>query len=108
MLTTPQTISSKRASVRYSTYSASPSFDTISTDTSESGIREIKQLSNGLERLENKTLAEQRFVPSEQKKDVMSKISLGAKVERALGRRMTNQDYVRKERSEKSKLSEKI
>lgn len=108
MLTPPQTISSKRASVRYSTYSASPSFDTISTDTSESGIREIKQLSNGLERLENKTLAEQRFVPSEQKKDVMSKISLGAKVERALGRRMTNQDYVRKEKSEKSKLSEKI
>lgn len=95
--------------MRFSTYSASPSFDTISTDTSESGMREIKQLSTGLERLENKPLSEQRFVPSEQKKDVMSKISLGAKVERALSRRMTNQDYVRKEpRTEKSKLSEKV
>ena len=105
----PQMTSSKRASMRFSTYSASPSFDTIATDSSESGMREIKQLSNGLERLENKPLSEQRFEPSEQKKDVMSKISLGAKVERALGRRMTNQDYVRKDpKSEKSKLSEKI
>lgn len=65
-------------------------------------------MSQGLERLENKPLNEQRFVPSEQKKDVMSKVSLGAKVERALSRRMTNQDYVRKEPlEEKAGLSEK-
>lgn len=71
-------------------------------------MAEIKQLSQGLERLENKPLAMQRFVPTQQKKDTMSKVSLGAKVERALSRRMTNQDYVRKEpRNEKSKLSEK-
>jgi len=71
-------------------------------------MQEIKQLSQGLERLENKPLAGQRFVPSEQKKDDMSKVSLGAKVERALGRRMTNQDYVRKAPlSEKQALSEK-
>lgn len=60
-------------------------------------MNEIKQLSQGLERLENNALTEQRFVPSEYKKDLMSKVSLGAKVERALGRRMTDQDYVRKE-----------
>jgi len=71
-------------------------------------MQEIKQLSQGLERLENKPLAEQRFVPSEQKNDTMSKLSLGAKVDRALGRRMTNQDYVRKDSiSEKKALSEK-
>lgn len=71
-------------------------------------MAEIKQLSRGLERLENKPLSAQRFVPSEQKKDTMSKVSLGAKVERALSRRMTNQDYVRKEPMvEKANLSEK-
>jgi len=38
----------------------------------------------------------------------MSKVSLGAKVERALGRRMTNQDYVRKDNSiTKNELNEK-
>lgn len=94
--------------MRFSTYSASPSFNSISTNSIETGIQEIKQLSQGLERLENKPLNEQRFVPSEQKKDVMSKVSLGAKVERALSRRMTNQDYVRKEPlEEKAGLSEK-
>ncbi|KAK5071136.1 hypothetical protein LTS08_000228 [Lithohypha guttulata] len=101
----PSTISSKRASTRFSTYSASPSFNSISTATIETGMAEIKQLSQGLERLANKPLSEQRFVPSEQKQDNMSKVSLGAKVERALSRRMTNQDYVRKEKlSEKSGL----
>lgn len=71
-------------------------------------MQEIKQLSQGLERLENKPLSEQRFVPSEAKRDTMSKVSLGAKVERALSRRMTNQDYVRKEPVVKSReLSEK-
>lgn len=95
--------------MRFSTYSASPSFNSISTASTETGMTEIKQLSRGLERLENKPLAEQRFVPSEQKKDTMSKVSLGAKVERALSRRMTNQDYVRKEpMNEKSRLSEKV
>lgn len=95
---TAQTISSKRASKRYSTYSASPSFNSISTTSSETGMQEIRQLSRGLARLENKPLAQQRYIPSEQKTDTMSKVSLGAKVERALSRRMTNQDYVMKEK----------
>lgn len=104
----PSTISSKRASVRFSTYSASPSFNSVSTASTETGMQEIKNLSQGLERLENKPLAEQRFVPTEQKKDTMSKVSLGAKVERALSRRMTNQDYIKKDPlSEKKQLSEK-
>lgn len=94
--------------MRFSTYSASPSFNSISTLSTETGMTEIKQLSQGLERLENKPLTDQRFVPSEQKKEVMSKVSLGAKVERALSRRLTNQDFVRKEPlNEKSPLSEK-
>lgn len=85
--------------MRFSIYSTSPSFSSnLTTATENSGMQEIKDLTSGLERLENKNLAQQRFVPSESKRDVMSKISLGAKVERALSRRMANQDYVRKEK----------
>jgi len=57
-------------------------------------MAEIKHVTQGLDRLENKHLQEQRFVPSQKKTDDLSKLSLGAKVERALGRRMSNQDAV--------------
>ncbi|EXJ87029.1 hypothetical protein A1O3_03986 [Capronia epimyces CBS 606.96] len=101
-------LTSKRTSKRYSTYSASPSFATTATDCSntvtlpsattpvsaEAGMAEIRQLTQGLDRLENKHLDQQRFVPSQKKTDDLSKLSLGAKVERALGRRMTDQDAV--------------
>jgi hypothetical protein len=41
-------------------------------------------------------------VPTEEKSDNLNKLALGAKVERALGRRMTGQDAVmRKPLSEK-------
>ena len=57
-------------------------------------MAEIKQFTQGLDRLENKHLAQQRFVPSAQKSDDLSKLALGAKLDRALGRRMTSQDAV--------------
>lgn len=57
-------------------------------------MAEIGRLTQGLDRLENKHLQQQRFVPSQKKTDDLSKLSLGAKVERALGRRMTDQDAV--------------
>jgi len=97
-------LASKRASNRYSTYSASPSFST--TSSAETGMAEIKQLTQGLDRLENRLLQQQRFVPSAQKTDDLSKLALGAKVERALGRRMTDQDAVLKQKKIIS-LSEK-
>jgi len=99
-------VTSKRTSKRYSTYSTSPSFATTNTNFSnsqtlasatvspETGMAEISQLTQGLDRLENKHLSQQRFVPSQKKTDDLSKLSLGAKVERALGRRMTDQDAV--------------
>ncbi|RVX74678.1 hypothetical protein B0A52_01805 [Exophiala mesophila] len=94
----PSINSSKRTSKRYSTYSASPSFATTNTANSlpsaDTGMAEIRQLTQGLDRLENKHLQQQRFVPSQKKTDDLSKLSLGAKVERALGRRMTDQDAV--------------
>ncbi|EXJ57023.1 hypothetical protein A1O7_07367 [Cladophialophora yegresii CBS 114405] len=107
-------ITSKRTSKRYSTYSASPSFATTNSNCSNSqtlvsgsaaapatisvspevGMAEIRHVTQGLDRLENKHLQQQRFVPSLKKTDELSKLSLGAKVERALGRRMSNQDAV--------------
>lgn len=60
-------------------------------------MAEIKEFTDGLDRLENKPLQQQRFVPSAEKSDSMGKVALGAKVERALGRRMTNQDYIKQQ-----------
>lgn len=57
-------------------------------------LNDIKSLSEGLRRLENKNLMQQRFVPTTQKSDDLNKLALGAKVERALGRRMSGQDAV--------------
>ena len=110
-LTVRLQVTSNRASTRVSTYSsfaASPTFSpshsrvthypsssSPSTTTLESqGLSEIRHLTAGLDRLENKHLQQQRFVPSAQKSDDLSKLALGAKVERALGRRMTDQDAV--------------
>lgn len=60
------------------------------------GLSEIRHLTAGLNRLENKYLQQQRFVPSAKKSEDLSKLALGAKVERALGRRMVDQDAVHK------------
>ena len=57
-------------------------------------MQEIKEWSQGLERLESKRLQQQRYQPTPEKSDNLSKLALGAKVERALGRRMTSQDAV--------------
>lgn len=62
--------------------------------TAESGMQEIKQLAQGLSRLENKSLSQQRYVPTQKKTDEINKLGIGAKIEKTLGRRMTNQDAV--------------
>ncbi|KAL8943591.1 MAG: hypothetical protein Q9216_000956 [Gyalolechia sp. 2 TL-2023] len=103
-------VSSKRTSKRYSTYSSLLSADshtlpsaaaitsTASTNSSNNysssdpRLQEIKEWSTGFDRLENKRLQQQRYQPTPEKSDNLSKLALGAKVERALGRRMTDQD----------------
>jgi hypothetical protein len=93
-----------------STYSASPSFtSSTSSPTADTGRAEISQITQGLERLENKHLAQQRFVPSPQKSEDLSKLALGAKLERALGRRMGDQDAVMPQKTKKplGSMSEK-
>jgi len=48
--------------------------------------------------MENKALTQQRVVLSEEKVANMSKLALGAKLDRALGRRMSGQDAVMRTR----------
>ena len=55
-------------------------------------MAEIRELAQGLDRLKDKRLEQQRYVQSAQQTDDLSKLALGAKLERALGRRMTKQD----------------
>jgi hypothetical protein len=67
-------------------------------------LADFHHLRDGLERLENKPLQKQRFVPTPEKSDDLSKLALSAKVERALDRRMTGQDAVMR----KPVLNEKV
>jgi hypothetical protein len=94
-MATPQ-LSSKRASTRFSTYSQAPSVaNTVKTSlTSESAQQEIKDIEDGLDKLNDKKLSNQRFVLSTERSDNLNKLALGAKLERALDRRMGGQDAV--------------
>jgi hypothetical protein len=92
-----------RASTRLSTYSATPTLTPsiapshLSAASSTQGdpkAQEIKSWNAGFDRLEDKRLTQQRYTISNEKSDDMSKLALGAKLERALGRRMSGQDAV--------------
>jgi len=91
-------VSSNRASKRFSTYSGVPSVaaseSTISSSNGDPRIQEIKEWTKNMDRLNSQRLQQQRYQPSPEKSDNLSKLALGAKVERALGRRMTSQDAV--------------
>ena len=63
-----------------------------------SATNEIQDIENGLDRMENKALTEQRVALTEEKSANLNKLALGAKLDRALGRRMSGQDAVMRER----------
>ncbi|KAF4975054.1 hypothetical protein FZEAL_8123 [Fusarium zealandicum] len=94
-----------RNSVRFSTYSMAPSF-APTVQTNDSAHAEIRDIAVGLDRMENKALSSQRVTLTDEKTDNMSKLALGAKLERALDRRMSGQDAVMRPRS--SSLNEKF
>lgn len=110
-LTSRPQLSSKRASTRFSTYSQAPSVaNTVKTSlTSDSAHQEIKDIEEGLEKLDNKKLSSQRFVLNADRTEDFKKLALGAKLERALGRRMGGQDAVmRKKKVVSSVDNEKV
>ncbi|KAL9071257.1 MAG: hypothetical protein Q9157_005519 [Trypethelium eluteriae] len=111
MLNSKTPLSSNRASTRFSTYSGAPSLaasTTTTTSTADPRSAEIKTWSRSFDRLEDKRLASQRYVPSAQKDGDMSKLALGAKLDRALGRRMSGQDAVYRPRTTTKLVSEKV
>ncbi|KAI4911995.1 hypothetical protein J4E90_006813 [Alternaria incomplexa] len=92
-----------RASTRMSTYSATPTLTPsiapshLSQASSTAGdpkSHDIKTWNAGFDRLEDKRLVQQRYALNERKTDDMSKLALGAKLDRALARRMSGQDAV--------------
>lgn len=92
-----------RASTRMSTYSNAPTLTPsvapshLSQASSTAGdpkAQEIKSWNEGFERLEDKRLVQQRYMLNNEKTDNMSKLALGAKLDRALARRMSGQDAV--------------
>lgn len=73
--------------------------------------QDIKSWSGALERMQDERLDKQRYVMSPNKGEEVSKLALGAKVERALSRRMVGQDAtfkvkVKKGLDEKRSLKE--
>jgi hypothetical protein len=66
--------------------------------STDSVTAEIRPIVDGLERLKNPRLADQRVFLNEEKTTKLAKLALGAKLERALGRRMTGQDAVMRPR----------
>lgn len=54
----------------------------------------VTNVQTHLKRMEDVRLQSQRFTVSEGKQEEMSRLALGAKLERALSRRMTGQDAV--------------
>ncbi|KAF1913796.1 hypothetical protein BDU57DRAFT_323003 [Ampelomyces quisqualis] len=97
------TSSGNRTSTRMSTYSATPTLTPsiapshLSAASSTAGdlkSHDIKTWNAGFDRLEDKRLVQQRFALSNEKTDNMSKLALGAKLDRALSRRMSGQDAV--------------
>ncbi|KAK4249846.1 hypothetical protein P885DRAFT_40997 [Corynascus similis CBS 632.67] len=89
---------SNRTSVRLSTYSMNAPSITPTVLSTDSVTAEIRPIVDGLERLKNPRLADQRVHLSEEKTTNLAKLALSAKLERALGRRMTGQDAVMRPR----------
>ena len=71
---------------------ASTSSSTLSS--TDPKTQDLKNWSGTLERMQDERLEKQRYVMTEVKTAEVSKLALGAKVERALSRRMTSQDAV--------------
>ncbi|KAK9243834.1 hypothetical protein V1506DRAFT_543357 [Lipomyces tetrasporus] len=54
----------------------------------------LSSIADVLNRMESKPLMDQRYQPSAEKIDTFNNLALIAKIERALGRRLSSQDFV--------------
>ncbi|KXJ92504.1 hypothetical protein Micbo1qcDRAFT_173691 [Microdochium bolleyi] len=97
----PSLDSTPRASARFSTFSMAAPSITGTIQTTDSAHAEIHHIEHGLARMENKALSKQRVTLSEDKAANLNKLALGAKLERALDRRMSSQDAVMRPRKQR-------
>jgi hypothetical protein len=87
---------SKRDTNRFSTYTTFSASPSVTSDAESTTLNEIDEC---LGRLDDRRLATQRFVPTVEKTETLSKLALGAKLERALRWRMEGQDYTPRPRA---------
>ena len=83
---------SEKNNAPYGNHTASDSSSTLSS--TDPKTQDLKNWSGTLERMQDERLEKQRYVMTDVKTAEVSKLALGAKVERALSRRMTGQDAV--------------
>lgn len=78
------------------------------TATTDSAVAEFQGIQQSLDRIEkgDKRISEQRVELDDNKRVLFQKLALGAKLDRALGRRMSGQDAVMRKRTG-STLSQK-
>ncbi|KAF8471790.1 hypothetical protein BDZ91DRAFT_790863 [Kalaharituber pfeilii] len=89
----PRSLESSRP-ILVAPHHRSSTISTPSTTNSLCSTDELRfaEIETGLRRLEDSRMQKQRFVPSEKKSEVIAKLALGAKLDRALRRRMSGQD----------------
>ncbi|KOS21942.1 hypothetical protein ESCO_001865 [Escovopsis weberi] len=92
-------------SIRFSSYSMAPSLN-FSIQTNDSAHAEIREIKSKVDRMENKALSSQRVHLSEEKTEIFNKLALGARLERALDRRMSGQDAVMRPRRDSSPVDD--
>ena len=90
-------------SEKRSTVNRAPS--STSSSTLDSRSADIKSWAAAIDRMSDSRLDRQRFIVSGRKDDEISLNALGAKLERALGRRMSGQDAIFTRRPRPSTLS---
>lgn len=83
---------SEKARPVYGSKDTTAQTSTTTLNSSDPKAADIKSWSGALERMQDERLDKQRYVMSGNKSDEVSASSLGAKVERALARRMVGQD----------------
>lgn len=77
------------------------------SNSNDGHANEISKYRSGVDRLESKRLQDQRYVPSSEKDEVMDKLALAGKVQKALDRRLSGQDAEWKPKTKKKGSGEK-
>lgn len=90
----PHTIHEKSTGAVYGAANVGAMNSSLSLSTTDPKTADLRSFATVLDRMNDERVDRQRFVMSSNKTEEVSKIALGAKVDRALSRRMVGQDAV--------------